>query len=272
MKVKVAELDFEENGTVTGLKAPTAASDAATKIYVDDKVKTDVPANAKFTDTTYTEITTAEIDAGTASTLRTITGRRIKYIIDKIISLFPTKISELTNDSGFLTSITKSDVGLGNVDNTSDIDKPISIATQSALNLKADKTQILTNVPANAKFTDTVYTHPTTHPASMITESTTRRFVSDTEKSAWNAKWDYDASTIQGVKVNNAGNADTVNGKTVAVNVPSGAKFTDTITTVVDNLTSTSATSALSAKQGKALNDLIGDIGTALDLINGEVV
>lgn len=26
-----------------------------------------------------------------------------------------------------------------------------------------------TSVPANAKFTDTVYTHPTTHPASMIT-------------------------------------------------------------------------------------------------------
>ena len=28
---------------------------------------------------------------------------------------------------------------------------------------------VLSNVPANAKFTDTVYTHPSTHPASMIT-------------------------------------------------------------------------------------------------------
>lgn len=28
---------------------------------------------------------------------------------------------------------------------------------------------VLSNVPANAKFTDTVYNHPTTHPASMIT-------------------------------------------------------------------------------------------------------
>jgi hypothetical protein len=34
--------------------------------------------------------------------------------------------------------ITKSDIGLGNVDNTSDLNKPISTATQSALNLKAD--------------------------------------------------------------------------------------------------------------------------------------
>jgi hypothetical protein len=32
---------------------------------------------------------------------------------------------------------TKSDVGLGNVDNTSDLNKPISTAMQTALNLKA---------------------------------------------------------------------------------------------------------------------------------------
>ena len=44
------------------------------------------------------------------------------------------------------------------------------------------------NVPANAKFTDTVYTHPSTHPATMITEDTSHRFVTDTEKSTWNAK------------------------------------------------------------------------------------
>jgi hypothetical protein len=36
-----------------------------------------------------------------------------------------------------LLSFTKSQVGLGNVDNTSDVNKPISTATQTALNLKA---------------------------------------------------------------------------------------------------------------------------------------
>ena len=35
--------------------------------------------------------------------------------------------------------VTKAQVGLGNVDNTSDLDKPISTATQTALNAKADK-------------------------------------------------------------------------------------------------------------------------------------
>jgi len=40
----------------------------------------------------------------------------------------------INNPSG----LTRSDVGLGNVDNTSDINKPVSTATQTALNLKID--------------------------------------------------------------------------------------------------------------------------------------
>lgn len=47
---------------------------------------------------------------------------------------------------------------------------------------------IATSVPAGAKFTDTVYTHPSTHDASMITQSASYRFVTDTEKSTWNSK------------------------------------------------------------------------------------
>lgn len=41
------------------------------------------------------------------------------------------------NGSG-LTGLTKGQVGLGNVDNTSDANKPVSTATQTALNLKAN--------------------------------------------------------------------------------------------------------------------------------------
>jgi hypothetical protein len=37
---------------------------------------------------------------------------------------------------------TKADIGLGNVDNTSDLDKPISDATQAALDQKADKSEL----------------------------------------------------------------------------------------------------------------------------------
>lgn len=43
-------------------------------------------------------------------------------------------------------SVTKDQVGLGNVDNTSDLDKPISTATQNALNLKLDATNTDQNI------------------------------------------------------------------------------------------------------------------------------
>ena len=43
-------------------------------------------------------------------------------------------------------------------------------------------------VPSNAKFTDTVYSHPSTHPATMISTDASHRFVSDSEKSTWNSK------------------------------------------------------------------------------------
>lgn len=111
-------------------------------------------------------------------------------------------------------AVTKAQVGLGNVDNTTDLDKPISTATQSALDEKVNTSQVKTDVPIDAEFTDTVttingktgeiskadivalgipaqdttYTHPSTHPASIITESDTKRFVTDAEKAEWNAK------------------------------------------------------------------------------------
>lgn len=44
------------------------------------------------------------------------------------------------------------------------------------------------SVPSNAVFTDTVYTHPDSHPATMITQDNTHRFVTDEEKTAWNGK------------------------------------------------------------------------------------
>lgn len=41
-----------------------------------------------------------------------------------------------------VTEVTKADVGLGNVDNTSDLNKPISSATAAGLSLKADLTYV----------------------------------------------------------------------------------------------------------------------------------
>lgn len=62
-------------------------------------------------------------------------------------------------------SYTKSEVGLGNVDNTADSEKSVKYATSagSANNsTTVNGHTVNSDVPANAKFTDTVYTHPTT--------------------------------------------------------------------------------------------------------------
>ena len=44
------------------------------------------------------------------------------------------------------------------------------------------------SVPSTAVFTDTVYTHPATHPATMIVTDSTHRFVTDTQINSWTAK------------------------------------------------------------------------------------
>ena len=48
--------------------------------------------------------------------------------------------------------LTKADVSLGNVDNTSDVTKPISTATQTALDTKADSAATTSLCPASSRW------------------------------------------------------------------------------------------------------------------------
>lgn len=72
-------------------------------------------------------------------------------------------------------TVTASDVGLGNVDNTTDLNKPISSATQTALDAKLNISSTI--------------------PAIQITEDGSRGFVSSVEKSRWNNEI-YDSGTV----------------------------------------------------------------------------
>lgn len=109
-------------------------------------------------------------------------------------------------------TLTSSDVGLGNVDNTSDLNKPISTATQLALNDKYDasnpagyvnevgaaaaapvqsvagKTGIVT-VDKSDVGLGLVPNVDATNPANIV-ESSSFRFTTDTEKATWNGKQD----------------------------------------------------------------------------------
>lgn len=101
---------------------------------------------------------------------------------------------------------------------------------KSLLNTKADKSEIKTKL-------------------SELTEDSTHRTVTDTEKSTWNNKVDKIAG--KGLSTNDYDN--TAKSKVDAI--PTNPKYTDTVTSVVNNLTTADATKALSANQGKVLQD-----------------
>lgn len=56
---------------------------------------------------------------------------------------------KIFNGSVWEVFLDKTDIGLGNVDNTSDLNKPVSTATQAVLDLKADKSYVDNSLPHN---------------------------------------------------------------------------------------------------------------------------
>lgn len=72
-------------------------------------------------------------------------------------------VSSVNTRTGDVT-LTKTDVGLANVDNTSDLNKPISTATQTALDAKANTT----DVGAKVLLIDTAADLPAGTPAGVI--------------------------------------------------------------------------------------------------------
>jgi len=78
-----------------------------------------------------------------AATINQDTSRR--FVSDAQITSWDGKLAPTGNGSQ-LTGLTKTQVGLGNVDNTSDVNKPISTATQDALDDKQDVLVSGTNI------------------------------------------------------------------------------------------------------------------------------
>jgi hypothetical protein len=92
---------------------------------------------------------------------RTITPDEIACL-DGITSNIQVQINNKANTNsptftGTVSGITKTMVGLGQVDNTSDINKPISSAVQSALDLILEKTDMITVNGLNVEFPSEVH-------------------------------------------------------------------------------------------------------------------
>lgn len=184
-------------------------------------------------------------------------------------------------------SYTKSEVGLGNVDNTADSQKSVKYATSAGSASSASNATTAGTCTGNSATATSVVDYGDTsakinigYAGSGITGDAIKYIagyttgtggasanIKDVSKDALKS-WlglgslAYSSATIPTIPSSlpaNGGNATTVNGHTVNADVPSGAKFTDTDTWrgIQDNLTSTSTSDSLSANQGKVLKGLI---------------
>jgi len=131
--------------TILDGKQPTITGAASTITTSDLSPGKSVVSNSsgklETSDTTSLEIsylhgTTSSVQTqldGKQPTLSLSQTQAVNSGIDSTkVGSYDTHISNTSNPH----SVTKSQVGLGNVDNTADIDKPISTAVQEALNVK----------------------------------------------------------------------------------------------------------------------------------------
>ena len=168
---EIGYLDGVTSAIQTQLDAKFASASASTtnitegtNLYFTDERAQDAVGNAVGTGLTYTDstgalsVTTNTYDAyGAAGTAQTNAESTASGYVTTHANLTEahgatgavvgtTNTQTLTNKTltspviNTPTGITKSDVGLANVDNTTDADKPVSTATQTALDLKASLT------------------------------------------------------------------------------------------------------------------------------------
>jgi len=113
---------------------PTLGSEAANKTYVDTTVSAGTP---DATTSTKGKVQLAGDLGGTASS-PTVPG-----LAGKENTIAAGTSSQYWRGDKSWQTLDKSTVGLSNVDNTSDANKPVSAAQQTALNAKADDTAVL---------------------------------------------------------------------------------------------------------------------------------
>lgn len=157
--------------------------------------------------------------------------------------------SESTYRTGQI-NITKANIGLGNVDNTSDANKPVSTAQQAAIDEAVETAKsYIDNKTTGMATTSDISTHNTATDA----HNDIRALISDLSTEVSNFLDVDDTTRDQLSEVltlidNNKGTLDSLT--TSKVNVAD----------IVDNLTTASANKVLSANQGVALKSLIDSL------------
>lgn len=138
-----------------------------------------------------------------------------------------------------VVNLTKSDIGLSNVDNTSDLSKPISTATQTALNNKANSvhTHAISDVSglqatldgkASTGALSTLQTEvdgKAPIAAAVITGGTTGQVLKKASNANYDLVWAQDESTIYVATYADLPDPTTVSGKTYGVLASTGIAY-----------------------------------------------
>lgn len=156
----IGNVTYDEIGHLEGVTSGIQAQ-------LDAKLSTSSAASiyAPLTDPTF--INSVTLPANTA--IGSVSSTEIGYL-DNVSSNIQTQLDakapiESPTFTGTVSGITAAMVGLDNVDNTSDLDKPVSNAVQTALDLKANL--------ANPTFTGEVETADLTVTGNLIVQGTT---------------------------------------------------------------------------------------------------
>jgi len=208
-------VQLSHSGNTTTIPIGGGAHTVATQSYVDTAVSNLVDA-APSTLNTLNELAAAiNDDASYASTITTALGNKLD---SSTASSTYAPIASPTF-TGTVGGITKSMVGLGNVDNTTDLLKPISTATQTALDLKAPL--------ASPTFTGTVsgITATMVGLGNVDNTSDANKPVSTATQTALNLKADLASPTFTGTVTLPAGTSGAN-----LVNIPNAALDNSSIT------------------------------------------
>lgn len=203
---KVGDIALVANdvGAYTKLETQTIADTAESnaKNYTDSKVAELVDSSPETLNTLNELASALGDDPNFATTMTTQLGNKVDKVTGKQLSTEDFTTAEKTKLNGIAT-------GANNYVHPSS--HPATIITQdsthrfvtdtekSSWNAKASTSVATTTSNGLMSSTDKVkldsvetgannYTHPSSHPATMITEDASHRFVTDSEKSTWNAK------------------------------------------------------------------------------------
>ena len=197
------------SGGISGSATLDGSADATLAVTVANDSHTHAFANVTSRPTTISGY--GITDAYTKTEINTSLATKVDKVLGKGLSTEDYTTAEKTKLSGIesgaqvntvssvagktgVVSLVKADVDLGNVDNTSDANKPVSTATQTALNLKANldsptltgtplaptaststnTTQIATTAFVQAQKVDTVLTGTPTTPTAVVGTNTTQ--------------------------------------------------------------------------------------------------